>query len=625
MRFISPAFGAACLAAFLTATAGQAADLTPPVVSYKIHCRLDDATRTIEGHELLTWTNTAPRPARTLEFHLYLNAFRNTESTFFKETGGSPRGWGSVTISRMSDVAGNDLLADRRYISPDDGNSKDRTVALIPLPAPVAPGQTASFTMDFVSKLPPLGSRTGYAGDFFLAAHWFPQIGVWQAGGWNCHQYRRHAEFPADFGDYDLTLDLASRFKGKVCSTGQLLDERDAPGGRVIEHLHADSVTDFAWAAYPESTVFNDRFEQKGSAPLSLTLFCPPGHRDQAQRYFSAAKAALSNFGKWYGPYPYSNLTIVDPPWNARGADGASYPTLVVAGTSDLAPIASRQLEANLFDTLARQYFGGLLAPNDSPNAGLAAYAAGRLLGQLYSTLHPAFSLFGLPIVFWPAEIHPPYAVAPQGTAANRVAGALATFEAIAGEKATESLMSGYTHDYRFRAPAWSDFIATANRTTQKNWTPLFEWALTPGNSVDYAVVRATSIPAHGPAGIVDVDGREKDVALSDAPALPGWDSAVVVERHGRIALPVEVLLKFAGGRSYRTTWDGESGHVRFLVTNGPRLLEASVDPAHRLLIDSNPNNNDYRLKSDASAANLWTARADFWAANLFDLFMELW
>src|SRR6202040_267647 len=119
----------------------------PPIASYEISCRLDTDKKTIEGTELLTWTNGTTRPADTLRFHLYLNAFRNTRSTFWKESRGEARegrlleSWGSVEIVRMTLQDNTDLLPMLSYISPDDGNPDDRTVGEIRLPRPVGPGR----------------------------------------------------------------------------------------------------------------------------------------------------------------------------------------------------------------------------------------------------------------------------------------------------------------------------------------------------------------------------------------------------------------------------------------------------------------------------------------------------
>ena len=103
------------------------------------------------------------------------------------------------------------------------------------------------------------------------------------------------------------------------------------------------------------------------------------------------------------------------------------------------------------------------------------------------------------------------------------------------------------------------------------------------------------------------------------------FETNVLVERRGDIALPVEIRLEFEGRKSWETVWDGEARWVRFHVDSGPRLVRAVVDPREKLLLDADRNNNGWVVRGDAAAANLWTARAFFWTENLLDLFMELW
>src|ERR1039458_5247442 len=41
---------------------------------------------------------------------------------------------------------------------------------------------------------------------FAIGGQWFPKVGVWWHGAWNCHQYHAMTEFFADFGVYDVKL-----------------------------------------------------------------------------------------------------------------------------------------------------------------------------------------------------------------------------------------------------------------------------------------------------------------------------------------------------------------------------------------------------------------------------------
>ncbi|HEY6148567.1 MAG TPA: M1 family peptidase, partial [Thermoanaerobaculia bacterium] len=79
--------------------------------------------------------------------------------------------------------------------------------------------------------------------------------------------------------------------------------------------------------------------------------------------------------------------------------------------------------------------------------------------------------------------------------------------------------------------------------------------------------------------------------------------------RKGGVVLPVEVLLRFEGGRTYRSVWDGAGRWKRFRV-HGPRLIEAIVDPDEKIALDSDRTNNGRRSRGDPRAAARWTSRS---------------
>ena len=58
--------------------------LSPRNANYTITARLDPASRTLTGDELVAWRNTSSIPARSLRFHLYYNAWRNTRSSWMR-------------------------------------------------------------------------------------------------------------------------------------------------------------------------------------------------------------------------------------------------------------------------------------------------------------------------------------------------------------------------------------------------------------------------------------------------------------------------------------------------------------------------------------------------------------
>jgi hypothetical protein len=173
---------------WLLALALAASNAAPSVASYQIQVELRPQERALVGTQHVVWMNPAPAPARTLQFHLYLNAFRDARSSFFagmewprERWQGIEDPWGWIEIEELRIAGGEDIAAAGRFLAPDDGNEHDRTVAEFPLPRPVEPGAKLEIDVRFRARIPRIYTRTGMRGDFFFLAQWFPQLGVYEA------------------------------------------------------------------------------------------------------------------------------------------------------------------------------------------------------------------------------------------------------------------------------------------------------------------------------------------------------------------------------------------------------------------------------------------------------------
>src|SRR5690348_5463154 len=84
---------------FVAAAQGQTykSHIEHPIVRYKMSARLDPGTKKVVGQYTLTWWNHTADAIPDLYFHLYLNAFKNVDSTFMRESGarrpGGLDGW----------------------------------------------------------------------------------------------------------------------------------------------------------------------------------------------------------------------------------------------------------------------------------------------------------------------------------------------------------------------------------------------------------------------------------------------------------------------------------------------------------------------------------------------------
>jgi hypothetical protein len=331
------------------------------------------------------------------------------------------------------------------------------------------------------------------------------------------------------------------------------------------------------------------------------------------------------------------------------------YPTFISCGASLYTPKSAWQeyeaLEPTVAHEYAHQYFYGMLASNEFEEAwldeGFARYSEVRFMSETEGDAHPLVRIFGFPVLLRSVALHPPLDTqlrtfdsvsrdpltaswrfegpATYGLVYGKTALALSTLERQIGAPAMDRLLRAYVDAFRFRHPTTEDLLRVVGRVAGPAGSAMLRRALFTPGAVDYAVASADSRPAEPPAGWIDAGGRSSEVVPAKSRRPAAFETDVVVERRGELALPVEIRLEFEKGKPYETVWDGEARWIRLHVDSGPKLVRALVDPREKLLLDSNRNNNGRVVRGDAAAANLWTARAFFWTESVLDLFMELW
>ena len=418
-----------------------------PIVRYKMTARLHPSTKTVKGHYTLTWRNHTNDSIPDLYFHLYLNAFKNADSSFIRESTISRRRelfkdwktspeqdkWGWVDVDKIQMVGGTDLTPAKSFVHPDDDNAADQTVMRVVLPQPIPPLGTIQLAVDFTSKLPRGLARTGYVDDYFFIAQWFPKIGVYEgagdrgrtAGAWNCHQFHANTEFYADYGVYDVELTTPSPFI--VGATGALKSEHKNSDGTTTYNFFQEDVHDFAWTASPHYLKLVRTFEwgkevrgdeladwarilklpadQVALRDVNVTLLLQPNHANLADRYFRAAFNGLKYFGLWYGKYPYDTLTVVDPARNSNSG-GMEYPTLITGGAYFWEGARSSDPEGVTVHEFGHQFWYALVGNNEFEEAfldeGFNTYSTGKVMDIAYPNRCYYEHLLGVPVQLLP-------------------------------------------------------------------------------------------------------------------------------------------------------------------------------------------------------------------------------
>ncbi|GAB4234172.1 MAG: M1 family metallopeptidase [Acidobacteriota bacterium] len=622
--------------AFLPVLWTAVAPLAAGAEAYRIEARLLREVKVLEGRAEIQWRNTARVPVDELRFHLYFNAWRDRNSSFLSRAGRwvrmqglRPEDWGGIEVpairvfpARLEAAAGaSDLVQDTAFIQPDDGNPYDRTVWQVRLQRPVEPDEVVEIRLDFRTKIPRTFARTGFRGDYFFLAHWFPKLGVIEPDGtWNCHQFIQ-TEFFSDFSRYDVSLTVP---KGWVLgATGQLVGMREN-GEEAVHRYVAERVHEFAWVTCPEFREYERTFTFEDLPAVKVRLLLMPDHEGQQERYFAATEAALRYYGEWFGPYPYGYLTVVDPAYRS-GSGGMEYPTLFTGGTRWLNPEGSGSPEGVTVHECGHQFWYGLVANNEFEHAwldeGFNTYSTERVMETVF---RPTFlvdryledfvplrfsdlprsprSASGLGGPHSPLKLdvmaRPSWQYGPGAYRVNsytKPALMLLTLERLLGWETFQKVLATYFQRFTFGHPKPEDFRAVLEEVTGRDFSWFWAETLDSSNVFDYAVEEVATRR----------EGQE-----------------VLIRRWGEAVFPVEVRIVFESGEEVKERWDGRDRWRLFRYERADPVVRVEIDPEEVLALDVRRSNNSWvRSAPTAVAATKWAAKWMVWFQHLLEFF----
>ena len=630
---------------------------TTSIANYDIDVTLDPTTRTLTGSEIITWRNPGVIPAYSIRLHLYWNAFRNTRSTWLKQRqlagddalGAAPEGdfgYTNITLLKQLNPDGSETDLPRfRHISPDDQNRDDRSLAAADLPVPVQPGETMRLKVTWTGRFPRNFDRTGAIGNYFFVSQWFPKLGVFGDGGWTAHQFFANAEFFSDFGRYDVRMTVPSGYL--VGATG-VEQSRTPAGDRITYRYVEDNVHDFAWTASPAFVERTRRFEHAGLPSVNMRLLLQPDKTHLADRHFAAAAATLRYYGEWFGPYPYTALTIVDPAFQSA-SEGMEYPTIFTAGARWWSPRNSNDPEYVVIHETGHQFWQGLVANNEAEHAwldeGINEYADSRLQSVAFQPNYLLQRFFGGFIPWQYRDIAlqratdtnwmdsyrrdadrdalatPTWLLWPgthQSVSYHKAALMLHTLERLHSWEVMRRVLSTFFTRWTYQHPAPDDFFAVLNEVTGQDHSWFVEQVYRNSYTFDYAIERIASD---------NISWR----GLNDATAFEThtldklYRTTVVARRLGSGQFPVDVLVTFADGHQERERWDGRARWQNFSYDRPARAVSAQVDPERVLLLDTNFTNNSRTLApANDRAATKWSLRWMIWLQDLLMTFAFL-
>ncbi len=278
---------------------------------YAIDLTLDVDQATLVGHQHTSYTNTESVPLETL----YVRLFPNTP------------GYGGTMSVRSLKLDGQTL----EYEEALEGSA-----LRLSLPAPLTPGDGVELTLSFTLELPteghPADSRRPYEGYRQLGiydgvaalSNTYALIPVYDHEGWNVELAPPYGDAVfSDVAFFHVTI-AAPETMTLAASGDCLRTETDV--GMTTWSCVAAPMRDFV------ALVGEDyRLESQDVGGTTVNSVFYSGHEEGGAAALDYASRAVRLFNEHIGPYPFSELDIVESPTLAGGIE---YPGLVVINQS---------------------------------------------------------------------------------------------------------------------------------------------------------------------------------------------------------------------------------------------------------------------------------------------------
>lgn len=582
---------------------------------YTISARLDPATQTITGSETIALHNNSPDDLTEILLRLDHNIFR----------GLAPRGASvpaentdGMVVTRLA-VNGETVELTRAAMAADGGHSGaprrlsvsglDQTVARIALATPVKAKSVARLEVAWRTRLPGGPNGRGHRmtqrvdDTLFQPTQWFPRVAKYDdLRGWDTSVYLGPAEFYNNFGRFDVKIDVPAGWI--VSGTGLLQNPQDvltpkarerlthvlesdevitivgedevgpgratAAGDRLVWHMTADMVNDFAWATAKNYVWRATRATIPGKGPIPIHMVYVPSHANLYTNAGAITRHALEFYSRLWAPYPFPQLTLQDGP-----SSGMEYPMV----------INSNQGAAD--HEAAHQWWPMMVGNNETWYGWMD-----EGFNQYMNVLSGADALKAAPVLDGLGQSYGRTSgnenEAPMMWAANN-AGSMYSFQTysktplmlsmlggIVGDAEVQRAMSEYTKAWSFKHPSPWDYIFFMDQALGKDLQWFWYYWLWTTESVDGGIV---SVATAGSRTTVTVrqDGQMpspvvfKITFAGSGPAITPMPNAKMVDDSTAIVTwPVDVW--FPGNRTF----------LAILDFGGRAITSITLDPGCR-------------------------------------------
>ncbi len=296
------------------AFSGCGSESDSPRASYNIQCTVDGNTLT--GKETVVFYNNTDNAFSEIKFNLFPNAFRqgakHSPIAVQYETRAyyAGKNYGDIKIEQVTVEGENKDFA----ISGVDNN-----ILVVKLNNELYPGESVKISINFVTTLAKVISRTGINNKTINLANFYPILcGIEDGAFYECVYYSNGDPFYSDCADYQVSITVDKNLA--VASSGKIVKKAESENA-VTYTYSAKNMRSFAMVLSEQFELFTDN-----STGVEINYY-HYGTSGNPQVFMDYAVKAMKLFSAKYGQYPYPTFSIVKTPFIQGGME---FPGLVM-------------------------------------------------------------------------------------------------------------------------------------------------------------------------------------------------------------------------------------------------------------------------------------------------------
>ncbi len=583
---------------------------------YQMNIDMDVDNHQYRGTQRLIYTNNSPDTLTHIFYHLYFNAFQpgSMMDVRSRTIDDADRRVGGRIQNLKPDEQGWIKVRSLTQNGRETTFETNETILEVRLAEPILPHSKVTLEMNWDAQVPLQIRRSGRDNSEdveFSMAQWYPKLCEYDYQGWHANPYIAR-EFYGVWGDFDVKISIDKNYV--VAAGGYLQNPLEIgfgyePEGATLQiptgakrtyHFKAPNVHDFVWAADPDFS--HSKITADDGSIMHFFWQKGKGYDQQWEQLPDIMNRARTIMNQHFGKYPYSEYYFI------QGGDGGmEYPlATLITGNRGLNSLVGVSVHEQL-----HSWYQMILGTNESLYAwmdeGFTSYAENIVENELareglmgnrkakddpYEGNYAAYRALATsgqeePLTTHADHFNTNYAY----SLAAYVKGAvfMQQLEYIIGKDHLAKGLLRYFDTWKFKHPNSNDVIRVFEKQSGLELDWYREDFVNSTNTIDYGVK------------LVEKEGRKT--------------TRVVIERIGRMAMPLDIVVTYTDGdqelfyaplESMRGNKPAESKMERTILPDhrwvdptyefeipekSKKVAKIEIDPSHRIA-DINLENN---------------------------------